>query len=51
MDSWGMPHTRQRAMGHKHLSHRVTKRNHGSVVGRPNGEGVAMVESITGTRL
>jgi hypothetical protein len=44
MDSWNMPHTRRQAMEHKHLSH-------SSLVGRTNGEGVGMVESMTGNRL
>jgi hypothetical protein len=33
------------------LSHRAKNQNHSSLVGRPNGEEVAMVELITGTRL
>jgi hypothetical protein len=51
MDSWSMPYTRRQAMGHKHLSHRATNQDHSSVVGKTNGEEVAMVESVTGTRL
>jgi hypothetical protein len=51
MDSWNMPHTRRQAMEHKHLRHRATNQGHSSLVGRTNGEGVGMVESMTGNRL